>query len=291
MSDQRSFCSYWSVVAFRGLALIAIASGLSSCAKTLATEPNPLSRMALQDGENAAFEKPSAGPERGAFASFVKAPIPINPATKTYASCLTPDEAKRWTAIRNGTYRGYRRALPESVANHMFYSIGPVFRPIGTLWRVSSVFKAPDQDHGDQAAICGNWCGPGLPRPGVKNPPVTDPLDAACRAHDKCIAKNGFDCRCDEVFVNEILRGRNGASLSNIENAIVTYFSGSPCDKGCKTIRYEQSAAPKRPTLPPGASKYVADFQMKVWRRNVARHTKRVAKSTRRVCAASTRRR
>lgn len=82
--------------------------------------------------------------------------------------------------------------------------------------------------------VHGNWCGPGTPTPGT-DPPVTDELDAACRAHDKCYAKYGYySCRCDVQLVESI---RMSDNIPNNVQAkawrIAEYFSSSACD-GCK---------------------------------------------------------
>ena len=51
-------------------------------------------------------------------------------------------------------------------------------------------------------AVHGNWCGPG-----ARSGPVTDDLDAACRAHDLCARREGwFDCGCDLAFMDRLRR-------------------------------------------------------------------------------------
>jgi len=51
-------------------------------------------------------------------------------------------------------------------------------------------------------AVHGNWCGPG-----ARSGPVTDSLDAACRAHDLCARREGwFDCGCDLAFMDRLRR-------------------------------------------------------------------------------------
>lgn len=89
---------------------------------------------------------------------------------------------------------------------------------------------------GGSMPIHGNWCGPGYPKPG-ENPEPIDSADAACMRHDHCYEEKGyFDCSCDQRLVEEIVGGRDYASLnpSGIEWKIINYFAASSCRGGCK---------------------------------------------------------
>lgn len=52
--------------------------------------------------------------------------------------------------------------------------------------------------------LYGNYCGPGHGDPTGQTPPV-DVVDAVCRTHDLCYAREGYwDCECDRQLVNNM---------------------------------------------------------------------------------------
>lgn len=94
--------------------------------------------------------------------------------------------------------------------------------------------------------ICGNWCGQGHPAAG-RNPPVTDPLDAICRAHDLCYRDRGmYDCGCDQTLVDSILANQTFIDLNNNGKKIVTALRSSPCFNGCKVFEGHRICGDRR---------------------------------------------
>ena len=115
--------------------------------------------------------------------------------------------------------------------------VATLVNPLGMGYRVTDKISGMSPNaKGDAFAICGHYCGPGHPKNTATTVKPTDGLNAACRAHDACIRRQGFACSCDQDLTNAILKGRTRLQLSKIEGAIVTYFAASPCDKGCKRV-------------------------------------------------------
>lgn len=68
--------------------------------------------------------------------------------------------------------------------------------------------------------IYGNWCGPTHPKPGFR-PPAINKLDALCKEHDDCYARNAYNyCACDnrlkEKIANEIFADTEEKYMSGL---------------------------------------------------------------------------
>lgn len=77
--------------------------------------------------------------------------------------------------------------------------------------------------------IYGNWCGPAHPKYSAdQSPPEPiDGLDAACKRHDQCYAKEGYrNCRCDTDFLQAL---EKGGFRTPIARTFYDYFALSPC--------------------------------------------------------------
>lgn len=91
---------------------------------------------------------------------------------------------------------------------------------------------APPMSPSTGLPIYGNYCGPAYGDPTYQVPPI-DAVDAACQAHDRCYdSTNYFNCGCDRALIGGMPAAKaaaNSSTASTVADAIVAYFSGSPC--------------------------------------------------------------
>ena len=80
-----------------------------------------------------------------------------------------------------------------------------------------------------------NYCGPFYG--GEDNGTPIDALDAACKNHDICYAREGyFNCQCDQDLIDEINRKiqyMTGAQLSMAKAIIATFEARMAADPNC----------------------------------------------------------
>lgn len=193
----------------------------------------------------AAAADASTEPKKTAFVRMTKADLPLDAESGAYKVCLSAAQVQEWADARAGRRAPRRSDVLAPITGSLGSLVtgvgsvgasvgGLAFRSIDVSQRVFGTGN-PDEK---SSPICGNWCGGGHPRDYRTDPKPTDPLDAACRRHDLCIKGHGMQtCACDQALADEILAGRQPQDLSSVELAIVTYFAGSPCDRGCKQVQ------------------------------------------------------
>ncbi|MDX2265351.1 MAG: hypothetical protein NW215_10310 [Hyphomicrobiales bacterium] len=171
------------------------------------------------------------------FASLVSIDLPVDAKTGGYQKCLRDQDLPDWKGRLDGTYQPSPAHKYKVILQGPFDMVTHVTAfTVGQLAQIKMVLDSvQDGEAGAKPyAMCGNWCGPGHPHK-TKNPDVIDPMDAACRIHDLCYRQmGGFNCQCDQMFVDMIMKDRTIFDLNSVEYAMVAYMKGSPCRGGCK---------------------------------------------------------
>ncbi len=207
-----------------------------------------LNESPSQDIVNAdvqSFAAPS-GEKKTSF-MMGKTAIEKDAKSDAYKVCLTPVQHKQWVdrlhgkRVSGGPEKGFFGKGLHGQINRQFAS--EIFGEIATPMIFAGSFAAQlasavkGANGGSSAGICGNWCGPGYPKSNA-NPKVTDALDAACKVHDLCYRNYGaYNCMCDQLLVDSIMKNRTLFDVSTIERNVALYFSGSSCNFGCKTFQ------------------------------------------------------
>lgn len=120
-----------------------------------------------------------------------------------------------------------------------------------------SIFAAT-AEAGTAFPVHGNWCGP-MHSGGA----ALDPLDAACRRHDICIARTRIlDCGCDLLFMDELRRRSWPSQALYLEaRAVYEAIAVVPCvgtaqQQATKLdwVRHDTAGAVARGREAPGAA-------------------------------------